>query len=114
MPPPAASASVAVPGDNDRVRQVRSFAELVATPFAGRVNALCWPRHLPGDFGAVVAQIPADEDLVTLDEGALRALPLRWSPKVGQDGSLTQTQKNDPNVQEATSAQSRSESESWS
>jgi hypothetical protein len=42
------------------------------------------------------------------------ALILRWTPKVGQDGSLIQTQNNDPNVKEATSAQSRSESQSWS
>ena len=34
------------------------------------------------------------------------ALPLgmRWTPKVGQVGSLTQTQTNDPHVQETTSA----------
>jgi NAD(P)-dependent dehydrogenase (short-subunit alcohol dehydrogenase family) len=29
---------------------------------------------------------------------------LRWSPKVGQVGSLIQTQRNDPHVKEATSA----------
>ncbi len=31
---------------------------------------------------------------------------LRWSPKVGQVGSLTQSQKNDPYVEETSSAQS--------
>jgi DNA invertase Pin-like site-specific DNA recombinase len=31
---------------------------------------------------------------------------LRWTPKVGQDGSLIQNPKNDPYVQETTSAQS--------
>ncbi len=39
---------------------------------------------------------------------------VKWTPKVGQDGSLIQTQNNDPNVKETTSAQSRSESQSWS
>ncbi len=38
---------------------------------------------------------------------------LRWTPKIGHSGSLTQSQKNDPNVQETTSAQSRPESQSW-
>jgi hypothetical protein len=33
-------------------------------------------------------------------------LGLRWTPKVGQDGSLNQNPKNDPHVQETTSAQS--------
>ena len=36
---------------------------------------------------------------------------VKWSPKVGQVGSLTQSPKHDPHVQETTSAQSRSESE---
>jgi hypothetical protein len=31
---------------------------------------------------------------------------VRWTPKVGQAGSLTQSQKNDPHVEEASSAQS--------
>ncbi len=31
-------------------------------------------------------------------------LTLRWSPKVGQDGSLIQNPKYDPHVQETTSA----------
>jgi hypothetical protein len=31
---------------------------------------------------------------------------LRWTPKVGQVGSLTQNQKNDPYVEETSSAQS--------
>ena len=35
-----------------------------------------------------------------------RLLSLRWTPKVGQAGSLTQSQKNDPHVEEASSAQS--------
>lgn len=28
-----------------RINVVKSFAELVATPFAGGVNALCWERR---------------------------------------------------------------------
>jgi hypothetical protein len=30
-----------------RIQQVNSFQELVSTPFAGGVNALCWQRTLP-------------------------------------------------------------------
>jgi hypothetical protein len=33
-----------------------------------------------------------------------RLNPLRWTPKVGQAGSLAQTRENDPHVQETTSA----------
>lgn len=59
-----------------RVRRVQSFHELVTTPFAGGVNALCWERTLPGDFGEIVAQLGAGEGIATLDEERLRALPV--------------------------------------
>jgi hypothetical protein len=36
---------------------------------------------------------------------------VKWTPKVGQVGSLTQSPNHDPHVQETTSAQSRSESQ---
>ncbi len=64
------------PPGNPRIRVVRSFAELVATPFAGGVNALCWPRELPGDFAAVVRALGPGEGLVNLDADRLRGLRL--------------------------------------
>ena len=51
-----------------RIRVVTSFHELVTTPFAGGVNALCWPRTLPGDFGEVVKLLGAGDGIETLDE----------------------------------------------
>ena len=65
-----------LPSGYDRIRRVNSFQELVSTPFTGSVNALCWERHLPGDFGAVVAQLAGGEELATLDDERLLALPL--------------------------------------
>ena len=59
-----------------RIQVVGSFEELVTTPFAGGVNALCWPRLLPGDFGEVVAQLGAGEGILTLDDARLRKLAL--------------------------------------
>lgn len=35
------------------------FAELAAGRFADGVNALCWPRSLPGDFGEIVQALHA-------------------------------------------------------
>lgn len=64
---------------------VRSFAELVATPFAGGVNALCWPRTLSGDFGEVVARLGAGEGIVPLDETRLNALALSDAGRVARD-----------------------------
>jgi len=59
-----------------RIQVVGSFEELVTTPFAGGVNALCWPRLLPGDFGEVVAQLGVGEGILTLDDARLRKLAL--------------------------------------
>lgn len=65
-----------IPSGYARIRRVQSFHELVTTPFAGGVNALCWERTLSGDFGEIVAQLGAGEGIATLDEARLRALPV--------------------------------------
>lgn len=68
------------PTNYPRVRVVSSFEELVATPFANGVNALCWQRTLTGDFDEVVARLGAGgEGMATLDDSALRALALTLS-----------------------------------
>src|SRR5690606_26378273 len=61
------------------VQVVGSFEELVTTPFAGEVNALCWARELRGDFAEVAAQVVAiggGDGVTTLDEEDLMALTL--------------------------------------
>ena len=59
-----------------RIKVVDSFHELLTAPFAGGVNALCWPRTLPGDFGEIVERLGADEGIATLDDDRLQSLPL--------------------------------------
>jgi len=65
-----------------RVKVVSSFQELITTRFADGVNALCWPRTLPGDFNAVVERLSAQGDIDTLDEVSLRALALSEAGRV--------------------------------
>jgi len=71
--------------DRPRIKQVRSFHELVSTPFGGGVNALCWARTLLGDFSEVVSQFGGGEAIVTLDEARLLALPVSSAGKVAVD-----------------------------
>ena len=66
----------APPPGYHRVRQVQSFQALVATPFAGGVNALCWPRSLPGNFREVVELLGVGSGLTALDDARLLALPV--------------------------------------
>ena len=68
--------------DHARIRRVRSFDELVTTPFADGVNALCWERALPGDFGEIVERLAATEAITALDEDVLATLPVGAAGKV--------------------------------
>ena len=70
------------------IRQVRSFAELLATPFADGVNALCWERTLPGDFAEVAARLPAGQGIVPLTDEELEALPLSPAGRLAAEAML--------------------------
>lgn len=75
--------------DYSRIRHVASFADLVGTPLADGVNALCWPRALPGDFAEVAAQLARDEQGIhALDEDELRTLPLSAAGRLAVDAML--------------------------
>jgi hypothetical protein len=68
--------SFAPPSGYARIKIVQSFEELATTPFGDGVNAFCWPRTLPGDFGEVVERLGTGEGITTLDEARLRTLRL--------------------------------------
>lgn len=72
----------ALPTNNPHIKLVHSFHELVTTPFANDVNALCWPRTLPGDFGEVMEQLGGSEAITTLDEACLLDLHLGSSGQI--------------------------------
>lgn len=68
-----------LPADYPRVKRVNSFFELATIPFEDGVNALCWPRSLPGDFGELVRVLGAGEGIETLDESQLAGLQVSAS-----------------------------------
>jgi len=75
--------------DYFRIRSVSSFAELVGTPLRDGVNALCWPRTLPGDFAEVAARLARDETGIhALDEDELLALPVSAAGRLAIDAML--------------------------
>ncbi len=53
---------------------MQTFAELLATPFADGVNALCWRRTLAGDFGEVVKKLGDGKEIVPIEEEDLLRL----------------------------------------
>ncbi len=62
--------------DCPRIKRVNSFHELLTTPFADGVNALCWPRTLRGDFGEVLKHLVVNEGIHVLDEAQFASLPV--------------------------------------
>lgn len=70
------------PAGYHRIKVVNSFDELISARFADGINALCWPRDLPGDFDEVVKQLTTISELTTLDEASLRTLPVSAAGRV--------------------------------
>ena len=68
-----------------RIRVVKSFDELVTTPFGGGVNALCWERTLAGDFSEVVERLGVSEGMTTLDDSRLNGLHLSAAGRAAVD-----------------------------
>lgn len=64
------------PTGYDRIAVVGSFDELVGMPWQGRVNAICWPRELAGDFDEVLAALAPGDGITHVDEPRLAGLRL--------------------------------------
>jgi hypothetical protein len=59
-----------------QIHCVSNFQELVATPFQGNINAICWKRNLIGDFSEIVNKIVFKDNIVAIDESDLNELIL--------------------------------------
>lgn len=71
-----------LPSDYKRIKRVNSFEELVTTRFENGVNALCWQRSLPGDFGEIVEKLGPGEGIVTLQDARLHSLPVSAAGRI--------------------------------
>jgi hypothetical protein len=74
-----------LPSGYARIKVVKSFDELVTTPFEKGLNALCWQRTLPGNFSEVVERLTVSEEITTLDDSLLNALPLSAEGRVAAE-----------------------------
>jgi hypothetical protein len=62
--------------DNNQIKIVATFSDLVNTDFKGEQNALCWSRNLVGDFAAIVHQLQLKENITEVFPEDLLALQL--------------------------------------
>lgn len=72
-----------------RIRIVGSFDELIGTRFEGDVNALCWPRALPGDFQEIIDKLNAGDGMTTIEDHDLHALTLSPAGAAARDVLLS-------------------------
>jgi len=68
-----------------QIRCVTSFQHLVATPFKGAVNALCWSRLLIGDFGEIVQKLTLNGNITAIEEAELYELELSEQGQLARD-----------------------------
>ena len=61
---------------DNQIQLVTTFNELVATPFVGKINAMCWERKLLGDFAEIVEKIKPTENITSIEKDELLALEL--------------------------------------
>ena len=61
---------------DNQIQLVTTFNELVATPFVGNINAMCWERKLLGDFAEIVEKIKPTENITSIEPDKLLALEL--------------------------------------
>ena len=62
--------------DNNQIKVVSSFSELVNLNFQGELNAICWYRNLVGDFKEIVAKLELKENITEVSIEDLLALQL--------------------------------------
>lgn len=73
--------------DYRRIKRVNSFEELVSTPFRDGINALCWPRELPGNFREIADLLAgtAMDEISTIEAAQLHALKLSDAGQVARE-----------------------------
>lgn len=68
-----------------QIQEVTSFQDLVATPFQGAVNALCWNRSLKGDFSEIANMVACNGAIAILSPAKLLALQLSEQGKLARE-----------------------------
>ena len=65
-----------VPHTENQIHYVTNFQDLVATPFSGVINAICWTRTLTGDFSEIVNKVALSGNITTIEQEELCELQL--------------------------------------
>lgn len=78
--------------NNNQVRVVTTFSELVNTTFQDEINAICWNRDLLGDFKEIVSKLELKENITEVSIEDLLALQLSEKGILARDVILRDIQ----------------------
>jgi len=67
---------------------VNSFQALITATYPPGVNAIVWPRQLPGDYAEIANALPADEGIIPLEDHDLLRLTLSESGRIAREHLL--------------------------
>lgn len=80
---------IVLPHADNQIQSVTTFNELVATPFVGNINAMCWVRKLLGDFSEIVEKIKPTENITSIEPDELLVLELSEQGNLARQTILT-------------------------
>lgn len=61
---------------SSNIAYVSNFNDLVSTTFSGTINAICWPRTLPGNFDELIQNLNRSGTITEVSAAHLRSLIL--------------------------------------
>jgi len=76
----------------EQILYVTNFRDLIATPFNGAINAICWKRSLTGDFSEIVRKVALDGYITEIEPEELLALQLSEQGQLARDILLNDLQ----------------------
>lgn len=71
--------------NNNQIKKVSTFSELITTKFENKNNALCWERNLSGNFQEIVLKLELKENISEISIEDLLALQLSESGNIARE-----------------------------
>lgn len=78
--------------DNNQIKVVCNFYELVHSSFQGIINAICWKRNLVGNFKEIVDKLHIKENITEVSLNDLLSLELSESGHLAREIIVTDIQ----------------------
>lgn len=78
--------------NNDQIKVVSTFSDLIETDFSGINNAICWYRKLDANFKDIVSQLALEQNITEVSTKTLSGLKLSDKGNIARDIILNDLQ----------------------